>query len=234
MSQAPLPARAAASTGPSAVGVPLPRPLRWLIALLAFAIAGYALIAYATQPLGALVHPAMMASFRSHPWLLYGHVFAAALALAIGPFQLATGGRRSRSAWHRALGRIYLGVGVGLGGVCGLELAFSAHGGALARTGFALLALAWLGTGLRALIAIRRGAIDAHRRWMLRNYALTLAAVTLRLYLPASMLAGLDFDRAYAVIAWLSWVPNLLVAQWLIERAPTPPGGVTGGGYRSR
>ncbi|MEO7151463.1 MAG: DUF2306 domain-containing protein [Burkholderiaceae bacterium] len=228
MSTVPLPTQDDALHVLPAVPVPLPPPLRWLVALLAFGVAGYALFAYGTRPLGSLVHPDMMASFRGHPWLVYGHVFAAAVALAIGPFQFVTGGRRS--AWHRALGRIYLGVGVGLGGACGLVLAFSAHGGGVAQAGFALLALAWLGTGARALTAILRGAIDAHRRWMLRNYALTLAAVTLRLYLPASMLAGLDFDRSYAAIAWLCWVPNLLVAQWLLERAPTR---LTGVGYRS-
>ena len=59
---------------------------------------------------------------------------------------------------------------------------------------------------------------------MVRNFALTFAAVTLRLYLPASMVAGLAFERAYPVIAWLCWVPNLIVAELLWNRArPTSP-----------
>ena len=67
------------------------------------------------------------------------------------------------------------------------------------------------------------------------GYALTLAAVTLRVYLPASMALGLDFDRAYAAIAWLCWVPNLLAAQWLIGRWERPPvADLTAGAYRSR
>jgi hypothetical protein len=51
---------------------------------------------------------------------------------------------------------------------------------------------------------------------MIRSFALTLAAVTLRLYLPLSRIAGIPFYDAYVPIAWLCWVPNLLVAEtWL-------------------
>ena len=40
-------------------------------------------------------------------------------------------------------------------------------------------------------------------------------------YLPASMLAGVPFEVAYPAIAWLCWVPNLLVVEWLLRRQPT-------------
>ena len=48
---------------------------------------------------------------------------------------------------------------------------------------------------------------------MVRNFSLTLAAVSLRVWLPLSMMAGIDFVLAYSVIAWLCWVPNLLIAE---------------------
>jgi len=53
---------------------------------------------------------------------------------------------------------------------------------------------------------------------MIRNFALTLAAVTLRIYMPV-MLAVLHwpFPRTYITVSWLSWVPNLLVAEWMIR-----------------
>ncbi len=53
---------------------------------------------------------------------------------------------------------------------------------------------------------------------MTRSYALTLAAVTLRIWLPMSQVAGIPFADAYQVVAWLCWVPNLVVAEWLIIR----------------
>ena len=57
-----------------------------------------------------------------------------------------------------------------------------------------------------------------HERWMVRSFALTFAAVTLRLYIPAGQVLGLDFMAAYRAIAWLCWVPNLVVAELLIVR----------------
>ena len=88
-----------------------------------------------------------------------------------------------------------------------------AFGGPVARLGFASLAVLWLYTGLRAYLAVRGGAIEAHRKWMVRNFSLTFAAVTLRIYLPVSMATGIEFTIAYPVIAWLCWVPNLVFAE---------------------
>jgi hypothetical protein len=53
---------------------------------------------------------------------------------------------------------------------------------------------------------------------MIRNFALTFAAVTLRIYLPASMAAGMEFEMAYRAIAWLCWVPNLVIAELLFNK----------------
>ncbi len=181
---------------------------------LVFGVAGYAIWGYAFMPVGSLVHPHMKPGFVPQAAAIYVHVFAAVLALALGPFQFSDRLRANRRNLHRGLGRIYLGVGVLVGGLAGLYLAPHAFGGPVARLGFGALALTWLYTGARAYAAIRRGAVAEHRRWMVRNYALTLAAVTLRLYIPLSVLAGIEFSVAYAVIAWLCWVPNLAVAEW--------------------
>ena len=47
---------------------------------------------------------------------------------------------------------------------------------------------------------------------MIRSFSLTLAGVTLRLYLPITLLGPVSFSPAYAAIAWLCWLPNLLIA----------------------
>jgi uncharacterized membrane protein len=187
--------------------------------VLCIGVAAYAIAVYALLPLGALVAPTMRAVFEAHPAAIRAHVLAAALALLIGPAQLSTSLRIRHPRWHRLLGRIYLGVGVGIGGVAGLAMATHASGGAWARAGFAALAIAWLVSGARAYLAARAKDFAMHRRWMLRNFALSLAAVTLRLYLPAALAARIRFDDAYPVIAWLCWVPNLIVAEWLLRRS---------------
>jgi len=64
----------------------------------------------------------------------------------------------------------------------------------------------------------RAREIPAHRRWMIRNYSLTFAAVTLRLYLPLAFLLGIPFELSYPLVAWLCWVPNLVAAEYLVSR----------------
>jgi len=190
-----------------------------LLYLLSVGVGGYGVIAYSVLPLGAFVHPDMKASFAANPMGVYLHVFAAAVALLLGPFQFSTRLRSNRPQLHRWMGRLYLGIGVLVGGLSGLYIAQFAFGGIVAQSGFATLALCWLYTGWRAYAAIRRRAIEEHRKWMVRNFALAFAAVTLRIYLPVPILAGVDFAFAYSIIAWLCWVPNLLVAEWLFNRS---------------
>ncbi len=193
-----------------------------ILVLLSLAVAAYAAGVYGFMPLGTLVHPDLRATFEAHPIGIYTHVFASLVALTLGPFQFSSRLRASQIQLHRWAGRAYLGVGVLLGGLAGLYMSFHAFGGVAARVGFGCLALAWLFTGLCAFLAIRRRDVATHRRWMVRNFALTFAAVMLRLYLPASMITGADFGLAYAVIAWLCWVPNLVVAEVLFNRTRNP------------
>jgi uncharacterized membrane protein len=185
-----------------------------MLYILSIGVAGYALFVYGFMPLGSLVHPDMREAFTAHPAAIYVHVFAASVALLIGPFQFAAGIRSNYPHIHRWCGRFYLGIGVLAGGLAGLYMSRYAFGGPVARTGFATLAALWLFTGVRAYAAVRRGAFDEHRRWMVRNFSLAFAAVTLRLYLPLSAMFGIDMALAYPVIAWLCWVPNIIFAEW--------------------
>lgn len=91
------------------------------------------------------------------------------------------------------------------------------YGGPIAHVGFGFLAVLWLGTTTMALRAILARDIAAHRRWMTRSYALTFAAVTLRLWLPG-LAAIFPFETAYQTVSWLAWVPNLLIVEWTIRR----------------
>lgn len=193
-----------------------------LMVFLSLAIAAYAVIAYGLFPLESIIDSTVGASFPAHKTALYSHIFGAAVALSLGSFQFSTRLRTTRPQLHRWMGRLYLGVGVVVGGTAGLIMSTRAFGGIPARLGFALLAVLWLYTGVRAYLAIRGGDTVAHRRWMVRNFSLTFAAVTLRLYLPASAVVGVPFDVAYPIIAWVAWVPNLIVAEWWFNRRGTP------------
>ena len=187
------------------------------LGFLCIGVAGYAAYTYGVLPLGSVVHPDMRSVFEEHSLGIYAHVFGSMFALVLGPFQFSSGLRSRNPRVHRWLGRLYLGVGVLIGGLAGLYMARLAFGGLTAKLGFSFLALFWLYTGFRAYYAIRGGMVADHRRWMIRNFSLTLAAVTLRVYLPLSQVTGIPFETAYPVIAWICWVPNIMVAEWLVR-----------------
>ena len=162
--------------------------------------------------------PEQRAVYLAHLAILMMHIIGSMLALLIGPFQFLPGIRKGR--WlkvHRWLGGTYL-LSVLVGGLGGLYMATLSYGGIISHLGFGALACLWLYTGYRAYRHIRNKEVEQHRQWMTRNYALTFAGVMLRIYVPLSGAAGIDFLTAYIAIAWLCWVPNLLVAEWIIRR----------------
>jgi hypothetical protein len=63
--------------------------------------------------------------------------------------------------------------------------------------------------------------IVAHYHWMIVNFALTFAAVTLRIGLGIGFGSGIPFEVFYPYLAWISWVPNLLIALVLIRKDTT-------------
>lgn len=166
----------------------------------------------------ARMFPQQVEVYLSNVTPIVGHVAGGAVALLLGPTQFIPALRRRRSlGFHRWSGRAYL-VGVAVGGLFGLWMAFLAYGGPVARAGFFGLSVAWLTSGALAYRHIRAGDQDLHREWMIRNYALTFAAVTLRLWLGVSQASGMDFDLAYPAVAWIAWVPNLVVVEWWLRR----------------
>jgi uncharacterized membrane protein len=181
-----------------------------LVFAFSFGVAAYALLLHGFGPSARRVHPEMRAAFEQHPRGVGTHAFASALALPLGPLQFWPALRSRWPRLHRCVGRVHLGVAVALGGMVGRYMRRHASGGPVTKLGFAGLAPAWLYRGARAFAVARACDFSSHLRWMIRNSALGFAAVTLPLYLPASALPRLDFATAYAAIAWLCWLPDLL------------------------
>lgn len=193
--------------------------LWYLMFVMSLGVSGYAIFAYGFKPLGDFVHPDMKQVFNAHRLAIYLHVFASLVALAIGSLQFSSSLRAEKPHIHRLLGRIYLFFGVLIGGISGLYMAQFAHGGIVSELGFTLLALVWLFTGFMALNCVLKGRIQEHRQWMVRNFSLTFGAVTLRIYLGLGFASGIPFNDFYPFIAWLSWLPNIIIAEYcLVQR----------------
>lgn len=203
------------------------RGLGWgVMLLLALFVVFYAGFVLTTGAFPAPLRP----SFQVHHLAIAAHIAGGMLALALAPFQLLPWLRRRRIAVHRWLGRAAM-LGMLVGGLGGLAMAAVSYGGIASHLGFATMAVAWLATAALGYRTIRAHQVAVHRRWMVRNVAITLAAVTLRLWLPVLLGMHLPFDTAYPIVAWLCWVPNLFVAEVLVRRgtrsrvpAPARPG----------
>ena len=184
----------------------------WTMGVLATGVALFSL-RYAAA-LGGLwlgIDPKLRALVEAQPFEAFGHMLVAPIALFVGPWQFLPGLRASHPALHRWLGRLYV-VSCTLAGVAGFLTALHATGGAIAGTGFGLLAVLWVATTLWAWQAAMVRHIPLHRLLMRFSYAMTFGAVTLRLQIPIGLALG--FPNYPAMSAWLaytSWIPNVVI-----------------------
>jgi uncharacterized membrane protein len=143
------------------------------------------------------------------------HAAISATALMLGALQFFPRLRARWPAWHRRAGTVYV-ICCMIGGSAALLLALGTTAGPIGSAGFGLLAVCWLGSTAQAWRYAKARDFVRHRRWMTRSYALTFAAVTLRLYLPVVFIAHWNATTGYRAISFLCWVPNLIVAElWL-------------------
>ena len=183
----------------------------WLMILSSIAIGLYA---FAFQA-GMQGSPEFHLKFGE--WAVFSsmHVIGGGVVIVIGGFQFWSKLRRDHINLHRWLGRIYLTF-ILIGGVGGLVIAPRSDGGVVAHFGFGLLAVLWLFSGWQAYASVRRGDIKSHKAWMMRNFSMTFGAVLLRVYLGLFAVAGVDFIDAYPTVAWIAWVPNLILVEWYL------------------
>lgn len=191
---------------------PMTRPLtRTLWSLAAALSVAVAMFSYRYLPRMGLMDPDILANLFARPWLDV-HVAGAATALLLGPFQFLPGLREKHWRLHRWMGRTYV-VGCIAGGVGGFIMAFGSKAGPVATVGFATLAVCWIIANAQAWRMALARRFVAHRAWMIRSFAMTFAAVTLRLDLVVLPLFGLSQDDAYVAGAYVSWIPNLVLAE---------------------
>jgi uncharacterized membrane protein len=184
------------------------------VAVLLCAYVGYNALHYLVP--GHVGPDFIMHNAMAKPWLLVHAGFAAA-ALLLGPTQFVPALRRRAPALHRWMGRAFI-VSALIGGASGLPLALGTAAGPIAATGFTGLAVLTLLCAVQAWRLAMARRFPEHREWAIRTFALLFAGVTLRLWLPLSMIAQLDLMESYRVISFLAWVPNLLLAELYLAR----------------
>lgn len=159
----------------------------------------------------------------SVPWCVafYMHLLGGGISLMVGWSQFVQKLRNNYRDVHRFVGKTYI-VACLIGGAGALYIMPFANGGIVSSLGFGSLAVLWIGTTIRAYVAIRKKQTRVHYKWMVRSYALTFAAVMLRIWVPLSQFVlHADFIQAYQIISWLCWIPNLFIAEFIIRTSNT-------------
>lgn len=147
------------------------------------------------------------------------HVFTSCFLLLAGFTQFSPGILKNRKVLHRNMGKLYVFILLFVSGPAGFIMALYANGGIYSRTGFVILSLLWLTfTALAWYHVIKRDFVT-HKKFMILSFSLTLSALTLRLWKYGIVWA---FHPApmdvYRIVAWLGWVPNLLLGLWIIRK----------------
>ncbi len=126
------------------------------------------------------------------------------------------------SSVHRFAGRVYVCILLFLSGPAGFFMSLYANGGVSSRIAFTLLSILWIYFTARAWIEIKKRNYATHENFMIRSYALTLSALTLRAWKFIIVLLFHPHPMdGYMIAAWLGWIPNLLIAEWIIRRRTT-------------
>jgi uncharacterized membrane protein len=149
--------------------------------------------------------------------IFYAHVFSAIFVLLAGFFQFSSVLLKKSPATHRNIGKFYVFVVLLLSAPSGLFIGLFANGGLYSKISFVSLSILWFYFTLKGFTAIKNKNITQHKAFMLRSFALTFSAITLRfwkvilvyLFHPAPM-------DVYQIIAWLGWIPNLLIVEYYL------------------
>jgi len=142
------------------------------------------------------------------------HISSSLVVIASGAFLFIS---ISKSKWwkfHRILGRVYVILVLLLAAPSGLIMGYFANGGLMGQINFVLLSILWWSFTFLGFKNVIRKNITAHKKWMIRSFALTLSAISLRVFqmsLPMTLFP--DDNIRYVFISCSSWIINLIIAE---------------------
>jgi uncharacterized membrane protein len=196
--------------------------LRWLAAVLVLRVLAAVLANYPDYfppDFDSLFLQGREATFAgAYRAAFYAHILSAPVVLVLG-LVLMSGYSLRRRRLHRVLGRVYVGVLLGVMLPSAAVMGRHAFGGRPAGVSFLLLTGATAACAVLGVAHARAGRYDRHRVWMTRCYLLVCSAVALRLISGAAGLVGVaDPERAYTAAAWASWLVPL-AAYEVVRRA---------------
>ena len=154
-----------------------------------------------------------------YKYAFYIHILASPLALFTGTVNAFFRLEQNYRKWHRVIGTTFLYLVLCLVAPSGLIMSFYAFGGTAGVIGFLVLSVLLFLFAFKGFKSIREQKIQQHQQFMIRAYILMLSAIWLRIF---SFVTSHYFEwygeTKYAVIAWASWLPFLLIYEALLYR----------------
>lgn len=151
-------------------------------------------------------------------WFFYTHVYTSIFVLLSGFLAILRKDFRLKN-FHRNAGKMYIFLILLLAAPSGIYMGIFANGGILSKLSFVILGGLWWFCTFKAYQLARQKKFKEHKQWMWRSFALTISALTLRIWkvIIVYLLHPNPMD-VYQVIAWLGWVPNILLIEYLITK----------------
>ena len=151
-------------------------------------------------------------------YFFYTHVYTSIFVLLSGFLAIL----RKDFGWkgfHRNMGKVYIFLILILAAPSGLYMGYFANGGLFSKISFIILGLLWWFSTFKAYQLARQRKFKEHKQWMWRSFAFTLSAVTLRMWkvIIVYLFHPNPMD-VYQIIAWLGWIPNILLIEYLITK----------------
>lgn len=148
----------------------------------------------------------------------YIHVFSSILCLIAGFTQFSNDILKNQINLHRVVGKIYVFNILIINFPVALIMAYYANGFIPTKIAFLILDTLWFWFTLKAFLEIKKGNTQKHKEYMIRSYALTFSAITLRtLKLVLSNVTDIEPMTLYMMNAWLAFIPNLIIAELIIR-----------------
>ncbi|WP_419869263.1 DUF2306 domain-containing protein [Chryseobacterium sp. CT-SW4] len=120
---------------------------------------------------------------------------------------------------HKTSGKIYILLLLIFSAPSGIYMGIFANGGLYSKISFLIMGCLWWFSTFKAYQLIREKKFEQHKQWMWRSFALTLSAITLRMWKVIIVyFFHPDPMDVYQIIAWLGWIPNLLLVEVLIRK----------------
>ena len=164
----------------------------------------------------------MDGSFAQHRFATYLHVIPGGIFLALAPLQFSRRLRGQYPRFHRWSGRLLLLDAVVVTASALFFGVIVPYAGPPESVAIIVIATFFIFALGRGFVAIRQGAVERHREWMIRGFAAALAISSIRLvgafldlfFTPL----GLPLPEGFVLSLWIGWASTVSFAELWIRR----------------